>query len=188
MELKGKLLDIVRDIRSGDFRLTLAVKEIPSGVDRLPEGDLSISLKRWREKRTLTANAYYWVLVGKIAQVLGTPQIYVHNLLLREYGQLEMVGGQLVTVMLPDTDEAENKVLMADLYHMRPTSFVKSGKNGQMFRAYYMLKGSSQYDSQEFSLLLEGAINEARDLNIEILPAEEIERMMSAYEGRVATG
>ena len=36
MELKGKLLDIVRDIRNGDFRLTLAVKEIPSGVDRLP--------------------------------------------------------------------------------------------------------------------------------------------------------
>ena len=182
MKMRGRLLDITQDILNGGFQLRLAVGAIPSGVERLrEETDLAITLTKWREQRSLTANAYYWVLVGKIADAVHTSQAVVHNLLLRQYGVLDTIDGETLTVFIPDTQEAEDQALKDELRHMRPTSNVKEGKNGKMFRAYRLIKGSSRYDSKEFSTLLDGAVEECRDMGLEVLPPEEIARMEAEY-------
>lgn len=180
MELRGRLIDIVRDVLTGAFRITLEVWQIPTGIDALRDFDLRIALKKWRSKRSLTANAYYWVLVGKIADAVKQPQPVIHNLLLRRYGVLDIVGGQTLTVFIPDTDEAENEVLMKDTYHLRQTSHVIAGKNGNL-RAYRVILGSSYYDTKQFSTLLDGAISEAKELGLETLPDEELKGMMEDY-------
>ena len=183
MKLRGRLVDIVKDLLNGGFKITFWVKAIPSGVERLREdNDLSISLAKWREKRSLSANAYYWVLVGKIADALGTSQSVVHNILLRRYGTLEIIDGETLTIMIPDTIEAENQVLNQDLYHLRPTSFTKEGKDGRRFRVYRVMKGSSSYDSKEMATLIDGAVSEAKEMGLETLPDEEIRRMKETYE------
>ena len=183
MELKGRLIDITRDILQNEFQIRLSVLTLPSGVASLrEEGDLAITLKRWREKRSLSANAYYWVLVGKIADYLHESSSFVHNVLLREYGTLEIIDGETMTIMAPDTDEAENKILHSDFYHLKPTSHTKVGKTGTVFRAYRVIKGSSEYDTKEFSRLIDGAVSEAKNMGIETLPDEELERMKEAYE------
>lgn len=187
MELKGRLLDIARDIRSGEFRISISVKEIPSSIDELMERDLAISLKRWREKRSMTANAYYWVLVAKISSMLGTSQAVVHNWLLRGYGQLEMVDGQIISIMLPDTEEAADRIMAADTYHLRPTDYTEIRK-GRTVREYHVLKGSSLYDTKEMATLIDGAVIEAKDLGIETLPPVEIERMLGEYEKHRSDG
>ena len=179
MKLKGRLLNITRDIRSGEYQLSLAVKEIPQGLDKLPEGDLSISLARWSEKRSMSANAYYWVLVSKIAAAMYAPQPFVHNYLLQRYGQLEIYNGKHVTVMIPDTEEAGERVMLSDHYHLKPTSHVKEGKDGTTFRAYLMIRGSSTYDSKEMAALIEGAVSECHEMGIETIPPEELERMLA---------
>lgn len=180
MELRGRLIDIVRDVLTNAFRITLEVWQIPSGIDALRESDLKISLKKWRNKRSLTANAYYWVLVAKIADAIHQPQSVVHNVLLRQYGVLDIVGGETLTVFIPDTDEAENEVLRKETYHLRPTSKVIDGKKGKL-RAYRVMLGSSYYDTKQFSTLLEGAIYECKELGLETLPDDELERMMEDY-------
>ena len=183
MELRGRLIDITRDILQGEFQIRLSVLTIPSGVATLrEEGDLAITLKKWREKRSLTANAYYWVLVGKIADRMNESQNYVHNMLLRDYGTLEIIDGETLPVVAPDTDEADRKIMNSAFYHLRPTSHTKVGKTGTVFRVYRVIKGSSEYDSKEFSTLLDGAISECRQMGIETLPDEELERMKAAYE------
>lgn len=179
MKLRGKLHEITRDIRSGTFRLTLDVMEIPSGLDKLPEGDLSITLAKWSAKRTMTANAYYWVLVSKIAAAMCAPQPFVHNYLLQSYGQLEVIDGKHITVMIPDTDEASEKLMLSDHYHLKPTSHTKQGKDGKTYRAHLMIRGSSTYDTKEMAVLIDGAVSEAREMGIETLPPEELERMLS---------
>ena len=65
---------------------------------------------------------------------------------------------------------------------MRPTSHTKDGKDGRKWRAYRLIKGSSKYDTKEFSTLLDGAVSEAKEMGLETLPEEELERMMSDYE------
>lgn len=186
MKMRGKLVDITQDILNGGFQLRLAVATIPSGVERLrEEDDLAVTLTKWREQRSLTANAYYWVLVGKISEITGHSNAAVHNLLLRRYGVPETIDGELITTFIPDTDEAAEDILQKEIYHLKQTSYTKQGKNGT-FRAYVLMKGSSDFDTKEMATLIDGTVQEAKDLGIETLPHEDLERMMEDYEKHFA--
>lgn len=182
MNFRGSLEKIMQDVKNGGFEMQFHVAAIPSGAEKLlEESDLSISVVKWRGKRSLNANAYYWVLVGKIADAIQASQAVVHNLLLRRYGVLDTIDGETLTVFIPDTPEAEEQALNDELRHMRPTSHTKTGKDGRSRRAYRLMKGSSKYDTKEFSTLLDGAISEAKEMGIETLPPEEVERMEAEY-------
>ncbi len=85
-------------------------------------------------------------------------------------------------IVIPDTEEAQKEVDEAELYHLKPTSQVKEGKGGAMYRTYMMLKGSSAYDTKEMSLLINGLVDECKVAGIETLSPKELERMMSAYK------
>ena len=64
--MKGRLIDACKTF-DRKLRVTFELDgEIP--LDK--EHELEISVKRWREKRSLDANAYLWVLIGKIADAL----------------------------------------------------------------------------------------------------------------------
>ena len=175
MRLRGRLKGLSRDLLTGKSLVTFEVNELPEGISSLPE-DLSIEATAYRNKRSLNANAYYWVLVGKIAARLGISNSEAHNRLLMRYGALELFGEQLVYVSLPDTEEAERKALESEYFHVRPTSHTKGHT-----RFWVMIKGSHEYNTEEFSRLLNGAIDEAKELGIETLPPDEIERMMASY-------
>lgn len=181
MKLRGRLVDIVRDILTGVFRITFEVRAVPSGIDALREADLSLTLAKWREHRSISANAYYWVLVGKISEITKLSNAAVHNLLLRRYGVPETIDGELITTFIPDTEEADKDVLNKEIYHLKPTSYTKQGRNGT-FRAYVLLKGSSDFDTKEMTRLIDGAIDEAKDLGIDTVSTEEVKRMMEDYE------
>ena len=179
--MKARIKGVARDVRSGEFLVTFSTA---SEHEWDMENDMEVTFKKWREKRSLDANAYYWSLVAKIAESVKSSRPEIHNKLLRLYGTLEEIGGKLVTLLLPDTEETEKKVEMKETYHLKPTSYLKEGKDGQMFRAYFLIKGSSEYDTKEMSTLIDGAISEAKELEIETIPPEEYERMMAAYEER----
>jgi hypothetical protein len=68
---------------------------------------LLYDLKEHKEKRTLTQNAYYWVLIDKVAGAARISKPELHNRLLRQYGVLERVDGFPLAVFLPDTENAE---------------------------------------------------------------------------------
>ena len=44
-----------------------------------------------------------------------------------------------------------------------------------------IFKGSSEYDTREMSVLIDGVISEAKELDIETLPPHEIERMKQKW-------
>ena len=183
MKMRGRLKEIMQDVLNGGFIISFHVQAVPSGVETLrEESDLAISLKKWREHRSLSANAYYWVLVGKLSELTGQPNAVIHNMLLRRYGVAEIVGGQLLTVMVPDTDEAERETLEKEIYHLKPTSKLKEGKDGRMFRAYILMKGSSDFDTKEMSRLIDGTIDECKGVGIDTISTEEVRRMMEDYE------
>ncbi len=186
MKMRGRLKDIMQDVRNGGFDISFHVQAVPSGVETLREDtDLAITLAKWREQRSLTANAYYWVLVGKISEITGQSNAAIHNLLLRRYGVPETVDGELITTFIPDTDEAAADVLNKEIYHLKPTSYTKQGKNGT-FRAYILLKGSSEFDSKEMNRLIAGTTDECKDLGIDTVSTEEVKRMMEDYEKHFA--
>lgn len=182
MKFIGKINGIGRTLNG---ILTVTIESInmnPESAMKLSQADsLDVEIKKHREKRSLDANSYYWLLCSRLAESMYVSKPYMHNRLLRRYGQIEMIGGQAVYIVIPDTDEAKRQVDEAELYHLRPTSQVKAGKDGGMYRTYMMLKGSSAYDTREMSVLIDGLVSECKDAGIETLPTEELERMMTAY-------
>lgn len=134
-------------------------------------------LKEHREKRSLTQNAYYWVLLSKVAGKLRLPKPEVHNRMLRDFGQILIVDGQAARVVLPDTDAAEQRSLSMETVHLKPTSQVCQFGDGKMYRTYVILRGSHDYTTEEMAHLLDGLIEEAKQQDIETLPPDELEHM-----------
>lgn len=184
MECTGKLHSISRNIDTGGLLVTLetsgAALQDARKLKDLPQ--LTIRITRYRAKRSLDANAYYWKLIAKLSEALKISKPRAHNLILRRYGQREELDGRPVLITVPDTEEAEKSALEAETYHIRPTSQTKTGRDGVTYRTYVLLRGSSTYNTREMSLLIEGLVSECKDSDIETLPPEELERIMKSYE------
>ena len=186
MEFIGRFVGGLRiDVDSRRMEMTVQCdrNDIGREWDALRKSEkLVFSVKEYKKKRSLDANAYYWLLVTKLAKVLNLSKPHLHNLLLRRYGQPEIIDGQMVFLVLPDSESGTRKANEAETYHIRPTSQVKTGVDGKMYRTYVMLRGSSTYNTAEMSELIEGLVSECREQGIETLPEEELKRMMQMYE------
>lgn len=182
MKFTGRINGVGRTL-NGILTVTIESRHLdPAAAMKLSQADsLDVEIKKHSEKRSLDANSYYWLLCSRLAEAMDVTKPFAHNYLLRHYGQIEIVGGQAVYIVIPDTDESKKQVDEEQLYHLKPTSQVKEGKDGMMYRTYMMLKGSSAYDTREMSVLIDGLVSECRDAGIETLPPEELERMMAAY-------
>lgn len=149
MRFTGRLKEPIIDFAT--HRLTILFEpqqDFSQAYEELKDCEkLSLEIKRYRRKRSLDANAYYWVLLTKLANAMQTSNPEMHNRMLIHYGQPEIIEGKAIYMTIPDTEEAERKVLNATDYHLQPTSQVREGVDGVMYRTYKLLRGSHTYDT-----------------------------------------
>ena len=182
MELKSRLKGVTKDFLTGAVNLTFEAPAVPrEALDGLRDKDLRLTVKAWREKRTLDANAYYWALLSQLADALKISRPLLHNRLLSRYGEDEQIDGQTVYIVLPDTQRATLTAEQAETYHLRPTSEIRPGRDGTPYRTWVMLKGSRGMETKQFSRLLDGLIDECNHVGIPTATPAEVERMMQAY-------
>lgn len=165
------------EINEGRTALELAqkFKECPK---------INIKLSEHKERRSLDANAYYWLLVGKLSKALNISTSFCHNVMLRRYGVLEMVDDAPIYLLIQDTDESSRKADEAEKYHIKPTSNVRTGNDGKMYRTYMMLKGSHEYDTAEMATLIAGIRSECMNVGIPVETPDEIANLLSMMGGR----
>lgn len=173
MRLTGRLKEPIIDYITG--RLTILFEpneDFRQAYEELKDCEkLSLEIKRYRRKRSLDANAYYWVLIGKLAKALDLSNPEAHNMMLCRYGQPELFEGKAVYMTIPDTEDAEKKVANATDYHLQPTSQVREGNDGIMYRTYKLLRGSHTFNSEEMARLIDGLIGCCKEAG---LPDAEI--------------
>ena len=135
----------------------------------LKQGDYTITLKKYKEKRSLDANAYLWVLIAKIADKLKTDNDSVYLNLLERYGVYTFV------VVKPEVIERIKQEwrLTKELGEV-----VINGKKGIQIQCFF---GSHTYDTKEMSRLIDGAVFEAKELGIDTRTPEEIFLMEQAW-------
>lgn len=116
-------------------------------------------VKERRSRRSLTQNAYYWVMLNKLASALGYGDGEVHLNMLREYGTSDvfMVSG---------------KVPLGDYFKY----YDVLGRVGEAIEVK-VYKGSSQMDSREFARLIDGMREECEAQGIDVMTPEEISRL-----------
>lgn len=149
--------------------------------DEMKPKKYSVEIKEYREPRSSDANSYYWVLLGRLHKALNISRNYCHNLMLRRYGTLERFDEKPVYLVIPDTEEAAKKADEAETYHIKPTSSVRTGKDGKTYRTYMLLKGSHDYDTAEMSALIDGIVEECRQVGIETMTPLELERLKDEW-------
>lgn len=182
MEFKANIEDFTI-IPFGDTKITLTcdASGYEETLEKLKDKDVRVTLVQWREKRSLNANALFYLMVDKLANVLKTSKPYIHNLMLRKYGQLQKIDDRPVWVILPETEEVSQKVDEDDSLHLKPTSEVKEGKDGRMYRTYLLLKGSHELDTKAMRILLDGVLDEAKQVGISTLNPKEVERIKERW-------
>ena len=150
--------------------LSLRTPEARRIAETIKQGKTyTVEIKEFRKKRSLDQNALYWACLTEFARALHMSNNEAHNRMLRSYGQLERYDDKPVYVVLPDTDEAEQKAIEAETYHVKPTSQVKQGNDGNSYRTYMLLRGSSTYTTQEMTRLLDGLIEEMDGIGLDVI-------------------
>lgn len=125
--------------------------------------DKLFEVRDYAKKRSLTANAYFWVLVNEIANVTKQSKDEIHLQMLKEYGQNEVFS------IRSDIDVSR---------YLKYYEEIGKGKvNGKEFTHYRVFKGSSEMDSREMAILIDGVVQEAEQLGIPTLTPNEIARL-----------
>ena len=179
MEAKGKLEQVSIDYFSHRVQVTFSFpqsEQIMSSIELLREKELKVKAVQYRKKRSLDANAYAWTLMSQIAAVLGTNKDSIYEEMLRRYGQ----------PYLDENGISEKITVLADIdvnkYGIH-TKYIGSGHvEGREFKHYMVLKGSSQYDTKEMSVFIDGIVSECKELGIETLTPRELEQMKVAWK------
>lgn len=178
MTVRGKLLkmDPVRENMTLTIVLTGADPEQTEKYLSTPDRQipLDIDIRRHTERRSLTANAYYWTVLGKLARKLHISAARLHNIMLRDYPSPVIVDGRTVNISIPERDY--EKVYEMETIHLKPTDEIFH-KDGEAYRWYYLLNGSHTMSMPEFSELLDHLIEEAKEQGIETATPDQIAHM-----------
>jgi hypothetical protein len=183
MDLTGKIKNLAVDYFSKKITVTLEINEAErfiKGVDELKKLEkLSVIIKPFRKKRSLSANAYFHVLVTKIAEKVGTSKAEAKNLMIGRYGQPELIKGDIAVLK---TNVPTNIMYKKEDIHT--VAIGRRLEKGKEVVFYRIMRGSHTYDSREMSELIKGTIQEAEDLGIETLTPRELEQMLGKWKPR----
>lgn len=140
---------------------TGTIKDIIPKLLNLPsEVVYDFKIEEHKEKRSLNANAYAWVLITKISNVLRASKEEIYFLMLKRYGVSEVVS------IISNIDVTG--------YFKYYEEFGRSVLNNKEFTHYKIFKGSSEYNTKEMSVLIDGIVSEAKALNIETMTPDQL--------------
>jgi len=179
LQTTGIILKTDTDTNTRKLKISLLVdvnnKEV---VEKLKsENKLCIELKKWRQKRSLDANSYCWVLCDKIAKELckdGTivtkEDVYKDAIL--QIGSFE-----------PFIVQEKTYMNFKRIWEKQGLGFLvqEVSKKDKCIKVncYY---GSSTYNTKEMSLLIECIVELAKTLNIETKPQSEIDSLLKEWD------
>lgn len=165
------------DISEGMNGLIVSFKvERGAEVARLrsmPAEELDVTVKRYKERRSLNANSYMWVLLDKLAAKLNADREQLYLDYVKRYGLWCDVS------------------LMLDKAQTIRTGWERQGlgwkteaiqRRGNLLdvRLYY---GTSSYNKEQMRRVIDAVVEDCKDMEIETRTPEEIESMLAAWKG-----
>ena len=171
MKVSGRIVGANIDFKTNKPVLMLEVNErndFEAIVDELKDKDkLSIEVKEFREKRSLNANNYAWKILTEIADALRTSKEEIYLTMLKRYGQSEIIS---VLAHIPIGE-----------YVKYCEEAGESTLNGKLFKHYKVYKGSSEFDTREMSIFLDGVVSEAKEMGIQTETPNQLAEMKARW-------
>jgi len=175
MEITVKSGKISKEL-NGDYNIMLVVpQQEENNMEPLNELLNNDKLKvakidNKKKKRSLNANAYCWKLCTEIANVLRASKDEIYIKMLKRYGQ-----SSIVSVM----DEAVPVFMKSVKYAEECGHGVVNDRN---FTHIKVFMGSSEYDTKQMAILIDGIVSEAKALGISTMTPAEIEKLKDSWQ------
>jgi len=173
MEFTARFNNIEIDSR-GEVILSLVANErqyVAENIDKLKkQKTLTVKIDKYREKRSLNANAYAWVLMQKLAEAVDSSKWDIYLEMLQRYSR------KFVHNIVPENEVEECKKnwrVTVELGKVRVR-----GKIGIQMQCYFR---SSQFNTEEMAVFINGLVSECEDLGIETLPPKEVSRLIQEW-------
>lgn len=178
MQFKGQLNDYILTINNkAILQIKVNVNDII--IDELnsfktAKNGLKIDIKKYRENRSLNANAYAWVLIDKIAKKLNTTKEEIYREVIKRVGVFEILPIKEIAVET-FCRRWQSKGLGWVCDNLGACKTLKGYVN---IVAYY---GTSTYDTKEMSRFIDEVVAEAKSQNIQTETPEQIENLKSLW-------
>jgi hypothetical protein len=151
----------------GQAEITFTVpKSVVRVLDELNDKPLTVTVKEYRQKRSLSQNSYLWVLLDKLAEKVNRSKEDIYKIYIRDYGVFEI---------FPVRNDAADRFIK--IWEARGLGWVcedlgDSKLNGYTkIMAYY---GSSTYNTKEMTRLIDAVIQDCREQGIQTMPLSDI--------------
>lgn len=151
----------------GALELTFtAPKSVLRAFDGLKDKPLTVQVKEYRQKRSLSQNSYLWVLLDKLAQKLNRSKEEIYKMYIKDYGVFEVLP--LRNDAVAEFNRRWGKQGLGwfceDLGESKLNGYTK-------IIAYY---GSSTYNTQEMTRLIDAVVQDCREQGIDTMTMSDI--------------
>lgn len=155
----GRLKDMTFN-GDGTQNITITVgADFRETFDKLKDGKVKIDIKKACDRRTNNQNAFAWELIDKIAAESHTKVSEVYRNAIREIGGVSTMVG-MKDEIIPTFRESWEKGHLGRQIEIIPGSSRPGWSN---VKIYF---GSSEFDTEQFSRLLDILIQDAESLGI----------------------
>lgn len=171
--MKARLHDLTL-ARDGGYLLTIATREnVGILYDELHEADVDVTVKKHREKRSLDANAYSWVLLDKLAESTGTPKSEIYRREVRD------VGGNTETVCVREKGVQK----LCDGWNKNGIGWQTEVMDSKIegCKNVVLYYGSSTFDTKQMARLIDNIVQDCKALGIETLTPQQLDALKEEW-------
>lgn len=175
MQTTGRLTGITVDFVTGKLNVTFQVDTHP--VDELNElaamDSLDITVKKHKQKRSLDANAYFWVLCDRLSEKMNLPKEEIYK------GYIKGIGG--VSEVVCVQDKAVDRLCSSWSHNgigWQTETFPSKIDGCTNVILYY---GSSTYDAEQMSRLIDMLIHDCNAQGIPTITEEQYEELITQW-------
>lgn len=163
--MKCRLLDISIDYVTNKGKITLQVaKNELQQLETLVDKELAVEIKEYKNKRSLNANNYCWVLIQEIADALGSTKEEVYKKFIKEKGIFR-------------TMTVDNKALNTLIYLWQDkglgwvVDILDKKEDSTEVILYY---GTSSYNSKQMATFIDYIVESAKEIGIQVISPEDL--------------
>lgn len=139
-----------------------AIKEL----ETLKDKEMIVTIKDYTKRRSLSQNAYLWVLLDQIGQKVGQSKEWVYKSYVKDYGTFEILPIKNEAAETFKRRWSKNGLgwFCEDLGESKLDGYTK-------LIAYY---GSSTYTAEEMKRILDAVIQDCEELGISTMSMDDI--------------
>ena len=136
-----------------------------------------LTVKEHQKKRSLDANAYCWVLINKLADIMRIPPVEVYRQAIQD------ISGN--SEIIPIKDDAVEQFKQAWGHNGIGWICRDMGKSKLAgYRNLMVYYGSSVYNTKQMSDLIDHLVQDCKALDIETLPPEKLSALMEEWNAK----